>query len=91
MTGDEQARVRLKNSVRAELEGFVHYEPGAVSAYLRAADGTELTACPEVSYRSIIPYRVNLLISRDYDPLKPFRRQIVTDSYAIDDHRFSQY
>ena len=88
MTGDEQVRVRLKNSVRAELEGFVHYEPGAVSAYLRAADGTELSACPEVSYQSIIPYRVNLLVSQDYQILRPFRQQIVTESYAIGDHRF---
>ncbi len=88
MTGDEPVRVRLKNSVRAELEGFVYYEPGAVSAYLRAADGMELSACPEVSYQSIIPYRVNLLVSQDYQVLRPFRQQIVTNSYAIGDHRF---
>ena len=47
MAGDEQARFRLKNSVRAELAGLVYYETGAVSAYLRTADGAELSACPE--------------------------------------------
>lgn len=88
MTGDEQLRVRLKNSVRAELEAFVYYEPGAVSAYLRAADGTELSACPETSYQSIIPYRVYLLVSQDYRILQPFRQQIVTDSFMVGGHRF---
>ncbi len=88
MTGDEQIRVRLKNNVRAELEAFVYYEPGAVCAYLRTADGTELSACPEVSYQSIIPYRVNLLVSQDYPIRQPFRQQIVTGSYTIGNHRF---
>ena len=47
VAGDEQVRFRLKNSVRAELTGLIYYEPGAVSAYLRTADGAELSACPE--------------------------------------------
>ena len=76
MAGDEQVRFRLKNSVRAELVGLVYYETGAVSAYLRTADGAELSACPEsASYQSVIPYRVNLIVSRDYQTYKPFRRQ----------------
>ena len=89
VAGDEQVRFRLKNSVRAELTGLIYYEPGAVSAYLRTADGAELSACPEsASYQSIIPYRVNLLVARDYHPEKPFRRQIVTGCYAIGGSRF---
>ena len=89
LAGDEQVRFRLKNSVRAELAGLVYYESGAVSAYLRTADGTELSACPEsASYQSIIPYRVNLLASRDHHPEKPFRRQTVTGCYTVGGHRF---
>ena len=89
MAGDEQVRFRLKNSVRAELTGLVYYEYGAVSAYLRTADGAEFSACPEsASYQSIIPYRVNLLVSRDYQPQKPFRQQKVTGCYAIGGSRF---
>ena len=89
VAGDEQVRFRLKNSVRAELTGLIYYEPGAVSAYLRTADGAELSACPEsASYQSIIPYRVNLLVARDYHPEKPFRRQIVTGCYTIGGSRF---
>ena len=87
--GDEQDRFRLKNSVRAELAGLVYYESGAVSAYLRTADGAELSACPEsASYQSIIPYRVNLLVSRDYHPEKPFRQQTVTGCYTVGGSRF---
>ena len=89
MAGDEQDRFRLKNSVRAELAGLVYYESGAVSAYLRTADGAELSACPEsASYQSIIPYRVNLQVSGDYQTRKPFRQQIVTGCYSIGENRF---
>ena len=89
ISGDEQVRFRLKNSVRAELAGLVYYETGAVSAYLRTADGTELSACPEnSSYQSIIPYRVNLMVSADYHTEKPFRQQTVTGSYLVGGHRF---
>ncbi len=88
MAGDEQVRVRLKDSVRAELEGFVYYESGAVSSYLRAADGTELTACPEESFESIVPYRVYLQVVQDYQILQPFRQQLVTGSYEVSGHRF---
>ncbi len=81
ISGDAPVRIRLKNSVRAELAGLVYYETGAVNAYLRTADGTELSACPEnTSYPSVIPYRVNLLVSRDYHPEQPFRQQTVTRS-----------
>ena len=89
MAGDEQVRFRLKNSVRAELTGLVYYESGAIGAYLRTADGAELSACPEsASYQSIIPYRVNLFAARDYHTEKPFRRQIVTGCYTIGSNRF---
>ena len=89
MAGDEQVRFRLKNSVRAELAGLVYYEYGAVSAYLRTADGAELSACPEsASYQSIVPYRVNLLVSRDYQTRKPFRQQKVTGCYSVGGGRF---
>ena len=89
MAGDEQVRFRLKNSVRAELAGLVYYETGAVSAYLRTADGSELSACPESAvYQSVIPYRVNLLVSRDYLTQKPFRQQIVTGCYTVGGSRF---
>lgn len=88
MTGKEEDRVRLKNGVRAELDGFVYYEPGAVSAYLKTADGSELTACPEANYQSIVPYRVNLQVSKDYQITRPFRQQIVTGGYTIGDNRF---
>lgn len=89
ISGDAPVRIRLKNSVRAELAGLVYYETGAVNAYLRTADGTELSACPEnTSYPSVIPYRVNLLVSRDYHPEKPFRQQMVTRSYLVGGHRF---
>ena len=89
MAGDESARFRLKNSVRAQLAGLVYYESGAVGACLLTADGAELYACPEsASYQSIIPYRVSLLVSRDYHPEKPFRQQTVTGCYTIGGNRF---
>ena len=89
MAGDEQVRFRLKNSVRAEMAGLVYYESGAVSAYLRTADGTELSACPEsASFQSIIPYRVNQMVSLEYHPEKPFRRQTVTGCYTVSGNRF---
>ena len=89
MAGDERVRFRLKNSVRAELAGLVYYESGAISAYLRTADGAELSACPDsASYQSIIPYRVHLLVSRDYHTEKPFRQQTVTGCYTIGGNRF---
>ena len=89
MAGDEQVRFRLKNSVRAELASLVYYESGAVGAYLRTADGAELSACPEsASFQSIIPYRVNLQVFRDYQTDQPFRRPRVTKCYHIGDNRF---
>lgn len=89
LAGDEQVRFRLKDSVREELAGLVYYESGAVGAYLRTADGAELSACPDSgSYLSIIPFRVNLMVSRDYGPPKPFRRQAVTGCYTVGGNRF---
>ncbi len=89
LSGNEKDRFVLKNSVRAELKSLVYYESGAVSAYLHTADDSELSACPEsVSYQSIIPYRVDLLVSGDYHPEKPFRDQIITGCYTVGGHRF---
>ena len=87
--GDEQVRMRLKSSVRAALSGFVYYESGAVGACLRTADGTELfTFSEKTSYQSVVPYLIYQMISLDYLNGQPFRQQIVTDSYAIGNHRF---
>ena len=87
--GDEKVRIRLKDNVRAELQGIVYYETGAVGAYLHTADGTVLSASSErASYQSIVPFRVQLLISVDYRIHQPFRNQIVTDCYRIGDSRF---
>lgn len=89
MAGNEEVRFRLKDNVRAELRGYLYYESGAVSAYLRIADGAELSAGSDrASFPSIIPYRVNLMVGRDYPLQKPFRQQIVTNCYTVGDSCF---
>jgi len=89
MAGDEGTRFRLKTHVRAELQGFLYYETGAAGAYLRTADGAELPVASErSSFESVIPYLVQLQVSRDYQVNRPFRRQIVTDCYPVGTRRF---
>jgi sensor histidine kinase YesM len=89
MRGDEATRLTLRDNVRQLLTSYVHFENGAVNAYLVTADGAHLSAAPEsLEQNGATAFYVSRRVQEDQRLQSPFRQPTLSECYEVRGHTY---